>query len=1199
MRWFVKTLLAGVLLVGGAGKGIAEDIDLFTGSNGAPAANVLFVIDNSSNWAASNQNWPSVNVGRDPALPCGNDCDKQGMNEIVALYDVIRALPANSQVNIGLMLFNNSTASHDAGYVRVKVKPLNSTHKANLTATLLSMIQNFNTETTGSSVQYSAVLLDAFKYFGGYSNPTDSVSRYPASGVSNPTHDNTPLFGTRIWGDNNADGTKPDGEAYDGNRYNPIITSDSSCGSNYIVFIGNGFPAQEDTGTFSSVGNMESILRKLRDPANASSPAAVSQLDMPAYVTGNISTANTCSNSCNSDLTSSEKDAAYNHVCKKGSPTGTNNTSSGFLDCNYSVTFSCQKSTCNGSNLRVVASGTPAANTPWVQPTNTTKRFADEFTKFLNGADVGDVIGSQSVITYTIDVFRASPSADQTQLMRSMAYYGKGEYYSASDSSQLGFAFADILRKIISKNSVFASASLPVSATNRSQNENQVYIGLFRPDPDTRPRWFGNLKRYQITDFGTTVGLDLGDRYGQRAINQNTGFIDDCSVSFWTVDSGQYWNGIAIKPPGAAIVPSLGTQCNRLVNQTAVSAGSLSDWPDGPSVEKGSVSQVLRLGNNPAATSPSYAASGRTIYTLNGSNQLAVVDAASATDTVKFAMGFDVNDERPGATSSGTDTTLDMRPMVHGDVIHSRPIPVNYSTTSTADVVIFYGANDGTFRAVNSTDGKELWAFMNPESLTGSGLARLKNNEPLVQYPGLSYGENAKAPKTYFFDGSSSVFQSANNSTIWLYTSLRRGGRWVYAFDITNKTSPVFKWRFGCPNLTDDTGCVGGAEAANMAQSWSLPSAARIKLADGSEKKIVVFGGGYEGGYDADGNGLCDDRDNIDPLCGSSLKGRGVFVVDADTGVLLKKFPTAGPVAADIAFVDFNYDGYIDYAYAADTRGNITRVNFSSTSGVGLVTDATTLAGATSAQILYTNASSTDKGRKFLFPPAVVPYGSSIYLAIGSGDREHPLRTNYPYQSEVKNRFYVFLDNPASDGSLPTSGTSVIGYNLDSTTLMYDYTTVGDSTCAGSRSSILPGSSRKGWYLTLSDQASTSADPHRGEQVVSGALIAGGKTFFSTNSPDAGSAGQCTNTLGIARGYALNLLNGCGYVSTFEGGGLPPSPVIATVPYTAVDGSEQTGTVCIGCAQEGVKGSPIGGTPIKPSITNRRTKTYWYSNSQK
>lgn len=1200
----LRNFLLPTVLAAASPLSWAEDIDLFVGSNSSGKPNILFIVDNSSNWAAANQNWPDINTGRTSALSCGNDCSKQGVAEVAALYDVISSLTANSSMNVGLMLFNNSNASRDGGYVRVAVAPLDSTQKTKLLTTLTTIIGNFNTETAASSVQYSAVLFDAFKYFGGYSNPSYSTSLYPATGVSNPTYSSVPVFGTRFWGSNDADGTKPDAAAYTGNAYNQIIGDDNNCGNNFIVFVGNGFPAKDDT-----VPDMSMVLRMLLDPANSGSPAAVSQLTMPPYVTTNAASTGalaTCSTACDSSLSDTQVATAKAYMCR------TSDNPNGVLDCNDPFTFSCQKSNCNGQNLRVVASGTPAANANWVAPTATDARYADEFTRFMANTDVSSEPSKQFVTTYTVDVFRAQPSVQQTQLMRSMAKYGKGDYYSASDSDQLKNAFSDILRKILAVNSVFASASLPVSATNRSQNENQVYIGLFRPDPDTKPRWFGNLKRYQITDFGGAIGLDMGDQYKARAINPNTGFIDDCAVSFWTQDLGQYWQTISMSPNS----PSLGTTCAKLVNGIQVTAGSYSDWPDGPSVEKGAAAQMVRAGDAPTytvANTPTYNPTGRTLYTLSGT-ALTALSAATSSD-VKYAMGYDLNNERPGTTSpSGTDDFQDVRPSVHGDVIHSRPLPVNYSLNSTPDIVIYYGGNDGFFRAVDAATGKEKWAFMAPEFITRqtsatttttsggttttttssvSTLARLRTGSPLVQYPNLSYGNDvSKAPKDYFFDGSSSLYQTANNGTIWLFTSQRRGGRMVYAFDVTNKDTPAFKWRYGCPNLYDDNNCVG-TDAANMAQTWSLPSAVRIKLTDGSVQLAVVFGGGYEGGYDATGTPLCDDKNDPDPGCSSSTKGRGIFVVDANTGTLLHKFPTTGPVAADIAFVDTNYDGFVDAAYAADTRGNLYRINFSNASGASLVTAATDLAGATITQIAYTNGGGTTSGRKFLFPPSVVPVGSKVYVALGSGDREHPLITNYPYTTPVDNRFYVLLDDLAA--TVPSGG-----YNLDSSDVMYSYSAMDNSTsCVSSRSPLVPGSSKKGWYVDLGAQTSTSADPHRGEQVVTSALIAGGNVIFSTNTPTPTGDHQCSNALGLARGYSLGLVNACGYSSTFVGGGLPPSPVLATVPYTDAAGNERLGTVCIGCPRPGDQlSSPIGGSQVKPTIQKRRKKAYWYSTTE-
>ena len=65
-----------------------------------------------------------------------------------------------------------------------------------------------------------------------------------------------------------------------------------------------------------------------------------------------------------------------------------------------------------------------------------------------------------------------------------------------------------------------------------------------------------------------------------------------------------------------------------------------------------------------------------------------------------------------------------MRPSAHGDVVHSRPVAVNYGTDASPKVVVFYAGNDGVLKAINGNRtasigsvaaGKEIWSFVPPE----------------------------------------------------------------------------------------------------------------------------------------------------------------------------------------------------------------------------------------------------------------------------------------------------------------------------------------------------------------------------------------------------------------------------------------------------------------------------------------------------
>ncbi|MDP1718625.1 MAG: hypothetical protein Q8L40_11165, partial [Burkholderiales bacterium] len=143
----------------------------------------------------------------------------------------------------------------------------------------------------------------------------------------------------------------------------------------------------------------------------------------------------------------------------------------------------------------------------------------------------------------------------------------------------------------------------------------------------------------------------------------------------------------------------------------------------------------------------------------------------------------------------------------------------------------------------------------------------------------------------------------------------------------------------------------------------------------------------------------------------------------------------------------------------------------------------------------------------------------------------------------------------------------------------------------------LPGSA-KGWRFDLNSG--------RGEQAVTSSVIFGGLAFLSTNRPIPPTAGTCSGSLGEARGYAVNLLNASGAVGTeglcgaarsgiFTGGGLPPSPVTGVVPI----GGKPVSIMIGGINRSGATSSPIGSQKVKPTITQKRSRIFWYRHGDK
>lgn len=1031
--------LAAAVALGGTAR--AEDIDLFTTPSGGGAApNILIILDNSANWSRNDQAWP---------------LGKQGESELRAIHTVLSDASVGVNVNLGLMML--TSGNPDGGYIRYHVRNMTAANKAafqeligtaacanganSLTGSANCILRNFDSpseKTNSASTRYSATLFEAFKYFGGYTEPAKANLDQPGSPVDS-TH-----FGDRRYA---VLDPKADAAAYsDGakNRYLSPISALNSCAKNFVIFIANGYPSQDND---------------------------------PSLLTG-----------------------------------------------------------INGN----------AAVPP---PVGNKSNRAANWAKYLFTTDVSPELGKQNVMTYTIDVFNAKPDPDnQTPLLKAMAKFGGGRYFEAKNEEAIVKALREIIIEIQSVNSVFASASLPINATNRSQNENQVFIGMFRPDPDAKPMWYGNLKEYKIALFGGDA--KLADAEGKEAIAASTGFLQACAVSDHTTPTDIYWDWS----------PNSHGTCTSVANST------MSDYPDGGVVEKGGAAEVLRKGNDATATAPF--AVNRTMYTCaascgamvnfnSGTVTAARVNAADATEhtnIINFSRGQDVNNENAASSDVNAPSLTEPRASIHGDIAHSRPLPVNFG--GARGVEILYGANDGTFKAVKGDGGNELWSFVAPEH--HGKLKRLYQNTPPINYPPPSGVVGGQA-KDYFFDGSSGLLQNSDNSKVWIFPTMRRGGRMIYAFDITS-TTPALLWARGCPNMGDDIGCSAGYDG--LGQTWSGANVAYIKGVNNGDDPVIIMGGGYDG---------CLDTDALVTTCTASAKGRKVYVINATTGATIgTPFQTDAPVAADVTLIDRDFDGKVDHAYAADALGSLYRIDFS---------DPITFAALPSGSWTITKVAYTDTGsRKFLFGPAALAVGSNVYLALGSGDRERPLSTNYPYVNSVMNRFYSFID------TFSNTAVDLNGADMDN---------FSNETDCNSKL----GTGKRGWYMNLAG---------RGEQTVTSAVIFGGTVFFSTNRPTATAPGSCGTNLGEARGYAVNLLNASGVIGTgklcgggrsgvFTGGGIPPSPVVGVVPIVQPDGSTKPTNVLIGGINlDTGSGSPIGAQEPKIPIKQLRTRLYWY-----
>jgi len=825
----------------------------------------------------------------------------------------------------------------------------------------------------------------------------------------------------------------------------------------------------------------------------------------------------------------------------------------------------------------------------------TSANYADEWAKFLYQTDVNAAAGQQNVRTYAIDVFKDQQDENETALLMSMAAQGGGKYFTATDENSIKNALLKIFSEIQSVNSVFASSSLPVSVNTQGTYLNQVFIGMFRPDGASQPRWAGNLKQYQFDIDAATSSLFLADKNGDAAISATTGFITPCADSIWTTDTGNYWSF------NSDVQGSCGAQTSAF--PAAGSSSAYSDAPDGDVVEKGGAAQKLRgvtsSGGVLTASSTRYAvcAAGETpathscrkLLTCNhlgcssllefstanagaaSSNpsltaaSLAAVDDTERDLLINWVRGQDIDDENANTVTS------EVRPSVHGAVVHSQPAVIDYG--GATGVYAFYGADDGVFHAINGnksdTDGVEAWGFIAPE--TYGRLQRFRDNEPLVDFPGVNMAITpTPQPKSYFFDGSIGTYQGSG--TVWIYPTMRRGGRAVYAFDVSTPTSPTLKWRKGCftNNTADDSNCSSGW--TGIGQTWSKPLIGYLSgYVDGSSnpKPVLIFGGGYD---------TCEDTDSQTRCAATPRKGANIWFVDADTGAILRTYPTNYSVAGDV-FVTRDSGSNVTAIHAVDTGGYLYRINVGSTNADASVFTSWSSNGA-ATDIDIAHLSEANHARKFVFGPDVVRYPTHNAVLVGTGDREHPLYNDYAcgdYSETagafVTNQFFMIKD------SVGTSYPATLITPSDLTDVTSD--TAGGTAIGAS-----------GWRFELGQC----------EQVVNKALAIAGVVYFGTHQPSNTAATACSTNLGTARGYAVNIKDAsavcenCQRSVTYVGGGLPPSPVAGVVEIDGVKvpfllgGSKPTEDG--NCVGEGC--SALGGAKIEINPTSARYRVFWY-----
>jgi len=679
----------------------------------------------------------------------------------------------------------------------------------------------------------------------------------------------------------------------------------------------------------------------------------------------------------------------------------------------------------------------------------------DDLAGYMNTHDLNSTLaGPQTVQTFTIGF---GADIKDNKLLGNVASEGGGEAYEASGTDDLQRVLTDISSKVLDVSTTFSTASVGVSAFNRAQTRDELYYALFAPKETVR--WEGNLKKFKLdVDPTDDTKLIVTSQAGGDAVDHTTGKFKDTSRSYWSA-----------KPDGNEVT----------------AGGAANKLPD-PDTRK----ILTFIGANPAGTPTD------------------LVAITKDNDTVVTNAMLNV--------ASGTPTRADLLEFIlageskrMGDPLHSQPAVVTYDGDETTPKdVVYVATNDGYLHAINPDDasGVEKWAFI-PRDLLG----RLRS----------LYINEGGADRTYGLDGDIQIVRLDRNGNgkiespddrVWLFVGMRRGGKYLYALDVTDPDKPKMMWTDGA----DDPNSLGYTILPGLGETWSPPVIARADIngaVQNSQKLVLIFGGGYDSAQE-DGKQIDDSM------------GNRVFMVDAKTGKLLwyaanntthtgadeSKLTVIADmknsIPSGITTIDTNNDLFVDRMYVGDMGGRVFRFDvFNKKTAKELVTGGV-IAELGQGQVKSPAVPNPVETRRFYNPPDVALIerrGEDPYynIAIGSGYRGHPL------SKATNDRFYSIRDKA------PFAKFPMTYYNDATRKRIQDGDLKEVSLTNPLASEVSP--TEPGWRLLFG---------MTGEKVLAQSTTADDTILFSTYQPQEPSAADPCRPRSRNRAYAVSVDNG-------------------------------------------------------------------------
>ena len=386
------------------------------------------------------------------------------------------------------------------------------------------------------------------------------------------------------------------------------------------------------------------------------------------------------------------------------------------------------------------------------------------------------------------------------------------------------------------------------------------------------------------------------------------------------------------------------------------------------------------------------------------------------------------------------------------------------SAAGHMSALIFAPSSDGELKAIEADSGRELWTFAAPELSAASTPIELMTDIAVLRFDANGDG----------------IIDAAGGDRVWLYFGLKRAGAYYYALDVSRRIPRVL-WK------------VDSAALQGLADAWSTPTVARVRVGGATqngEHFVVIVGGGFSRDASAAGNRLF----MLDAASGHLLWSAG-----NDSGSDLPLSHMTHGIAARVATLDIDGDGFADRLYTADVSGRVWRFDVWNGRARDRLVTGGVFASLGTAEPLPALAAPSDARRFFVAPDVALMQSRGrdpwYNLAIGSGDGDDVRATS------VRNRFYSLKDRD------PFAMRSQTDYDAASPLLDADLADL----VAG-----MPGEDSPGWKFDLTS----------GEAVLAESVTAAGVVMFTTHEAGASVDGSLCASDDTNRVYALHVGTG-------------------------------------------------------------------------